>query len=219
MADGSVLVDKASTECLHVQPPMQHRAAAFLDRDGVLIEDAHYLAAVGQVRLIPGAAEAIATLNRAGVPVVVVTNQAGVAHGYFPQERVAEVHEYLDELLAARGARVDRYYYCPHHPDAKIERYRVECDCRKPKPGMLHRAAVELGLDLARSYLVGDKVSDLAAGGVAGCKTILVRTGYGAEVDVAGAVAQWNLVRVAADLNEAVRHLLPDMTQARKKSA
>src|SRR6266851_9710002 len=120
---------------------MEKKPAVFLDRDGVLIEEVNYLTEVGQVRLIPGAAEAVAELNRAGVPVVVVTNQAGVARGYFPEERVAEVHVYLDELLAERGARVDRYYYCPHHPDAAVERYRVECECRKPKPGMLRRAA------------------------------------------------------------------------------
>ena len=196
---------------------MPSKPAAFLDRDGVLIEEAHYLSEVEQVHLIPGVAESIANLNLAGVPVVVVTNQAGVARGYFPEDRVAEVHEYLDELLAERGAWVDRYYYCPHHPDAAVEQYRVACECRKPRPGLLTRAAREMGLDLAGSYLVGDKVSDLAAGGAAGCKTLLVRTGHGAKVDTNAVEARWNLVRVAADLNEAVRYLLPEMIGARRK--
>jgi D-glycero-D-manno-heptose 1,7-bisphosphate phosphatase len=193
---------------------MRTSPAVFLDRDGVLIEEVNYLSEVGQVRLLPGAAEAVASLNLARVPVVVVTNQAGVARGYFPEERVGEVHDFLAALLAQRGARVDRYYHCPHHPDAKVERYRVACECRKPKPGMLRRAEAEMGLDLTRSYLVGDNVSDLAAGGAAGCKTVLVRTGYGARADVTAADAKWNLDCVAADLNEAVRHLLPEIVGA-----
>jgi D-glycero-D-manno-heptose 1,7-bisphosphate phosphatase len=219
MADGSAPVNPVVDQYVEGRPSGQTRGAVFLDRDGVLIEDVHYLVEVRQVRLTVGAAEAVASLNRAGIPVIVVTNQAGVARGYFGEERVREVHAYLDELLAEECAKVDRFYYCPHRPDAKIARYRIPCDCRKPKPGMLRRAAAELGLDLANSYLVGDKVSDLAAGGAAGCKTMLVRTGHGASVDPATADAQWNLVHVAADLSEAVRRLLPAMMQARKKSA
>jgi D-glycero-D-manno-heptose 1,7-bisphosphate phosphatase len=199
--------------------PVQNSAAVFLDRDGVMIEDVHYLSDVGQVRLIPGAAEAIAKLNAAGVAVVVVTNQSGVARGYFSEDRVGEVHARLDELLAECRGRVDRYYYCPHHPDAEVELYRAACECRKPKPGMLHRAAAELGLNLARAYLVGDKASDLAAGGAAGCKTVLVRTGYGARVDVIAGPKAWNLVRVAADLDEAVRHTLAEIKRARLKQS
>jgi D-glycero-D-manno-heptose 1,7-bisphosphate phosphatase len=193
---------------------MHTTPAVFLDRDGVLIEEVNYLSEIGQVRLIPGAAEAVASLNLAGVPVVVVTNQAGVARGYFREDRIGEVHDYLDALLAQRGARVDRYYYCPHHPDAKVERYQIVCDCRKPKPGMLRRASAEMGLDLTRSYLVGDNFSDLGAGGAAGCKTVLVRTGHGAGVEVSAPDQSWNLVGVMAGLNEAVRHLLPEMVRA-----
>jgi D-glycero-D-manno-heptose 1,7-bisphosphate phosphatase len=131
------------------------------------------------VRLVPGAAEAIARLNRRGVPVVVVTNQAGVAHGFFPETRIADVHRRLDELLARSGAHIDRYYYCPHHPEAEIAEYRAACRCRKPAPGMLWQAANDLGLDLAKSCLVGDKRSDIEAGVQAGCRVFLVRTGYG----------------------------------------
>ena len=179
--------------------------AVFLDRDGVIIEEVNYLSEVGQVRLLPGAAAAIARLNRRGLPVVVVTNQAGVARGKFPEERVEEVHAYLDLLLARGGARVDRYYYCPHHPEGELPAYRTVCGCRKPRPGMLRQAAAELGLDLARSFLVGDKACDLEAGARAGCRTLLVRTGYGAAVAAAGLDrAALNLRGVAADLAEAV---------------
>jgi D-glycero-D-manno-heptose 1,7-bisphosphate phosphatase len=199
---------------------MHASPAVFLDRDGVLIEEAHYLADAAQVRLVPGTAKAVAGLNLAGVSVVVVTNQSGVARGYFPEERVGDIHTRIDELLAAGGAWIDRYYYCPHHPDAAVKEYRVACPCRKPQPGMLHWAAAELGLDLTHCYLIGDKISDLAAGGAAGCKTVLVRTGHGAREDVSAPAPDWNLVRVAADLADAVRYLLPEVLRARlSKSA
>ena len=178
--------------------------AMLLDRDGVVIEEVHYLGDPSQVRLLPGAAAAIARLNRAGVAVVVVTNQAGVARGYFPESRVAEVHRRLDELLAAEGARVDRYYYCPHHPKAELPQYRIDCACRKPQPGMLQAAARELGLDLRRSWMVGDKLSDLETGLAAGCRVVLVRTGYGASVEPSlGRLAPASAL-VTADLAEAV---------------
>jgi len=187
------------------------RPAVFLDRDGVVIEEVHYLADPSQVRLLPGAAQAIARLNRLGIPVIVATNQAGVAHGLFPESRVAAVHRRLDELLAERHAHVDRYDYCPHHSAAKVPEYRVACACRKPLPGMLLRAAEECGLDLRRSYLVGDKLSDLEAGRRAGCRVLLVRTGYGAETE--GQLDQLGLhgVPVAADLAQAISdHVLQD---------
>ena len=199
---------------------MQNKGAVFLDRDGVVIEEVNYLSEVEQVRLIPGAAEAIANLNLAGLPVVVVTNQAGVARGYFPEYRVGEIHSYLDELLAECGAWVDRYYYCPHHPEAAVAQYRMKCDCRKPMPGMLHRAATEMGIDLAGSILVGDKASDLAAAGAAGCRSILVRTGHGGRVDTRTPDPKWNLLGVTTDLNDAIRHLLPELVDlVLKKSA
>lgn len=163
------------------------RDAVFLDRDGTLIEEAHHLASPDQVRLIPGAADAVRRLNDAGALVVVVTNQSGVARGYFPEGRVAEVHARVSELLAACGARVDAFYHCPHHPTEGEGAYRVACDCRKPKPGMLLAAARDLGIDLARSWMIGDKPCDAGAGAAAGCRTLLVRTGHGEKL--AGAVA------------------------------
>jgi D-glycero-D-manno-heptose 1,7-bisphosphate phosphatase len=158
------------------------REAVFLDRDGTLIEEVHYLAVPEQVRLISGAAEAVRKLNDVGMLVVVVTNQAGVARGYFPESNVAEVHAQLSSLLAERGAKVDAFYYCPHHPTEGVGHYRVNCDCRKPKPGLLLTAARDLDIDLARSWMIGDKLADAEAGTVAGCRAILVRTGHGHEL-------------------------------------
>jgi D-glycero-D-manno-heptose 1,7-bisphosphate phosphatase len=183
--------------------------ALFLDRDGVIIEEVEYLSNPSEVRLIPGSAQAIARLNQRGIPVVVVTNQAGVGRGYFPEARVAEVHRHLDRLLAAEGATIDRYYYCPHHPTAAVGPHRVNCPCRKPQPGMLLRAAAELHLNLKHSTIVGDKRSDLEAGLQAGCHAILVRTGYGAEEEkTLGPLAA--KVTVVADLAAAVRNLERD---------
>jgi D-glycero-D-manno-heptose 1,7-bisphosphate phosphatase len=184
------------------------KPAVFLDRDGVVIEDSHYLGNAARVRLVPGVAETIAELNRAGWPVVVVTNQSGVARGLFTLESVGVVHDHLAELLRASGARIDAFHFCPHHPEADVPEFRVKCECRKPKPGMLFRAAAELGLDLASSWMIGDRESDLEAGAAAGCRTVLVRTGYGSLVNTAGLDRDaLNLELVATDLADAVAKL------------
>lgn len=189
------------------------RPAVFLDRDGVLVVEAEYLSAVEQVRLVPGAAAAVRRLNDAGWPVVVVTNQSGVARGYFPEERVNEVHAHLAELLLTDGARVDRFDYSPFHPTEGVGEYRRDTDCRKPKPGMLVRSAAALGLDLANSWMVGDRRSDLEAGAAAGCKTILVRTGYGATADLIAPDETLKLVAVVPSIVEAVGVILEPGTQ------
>src|SRR5262245_33354588 len=175
------------------------REAVFLDRDGTLIEEVNYLAEPEQVRLIAGAADAVRSLNDAGGLVVVVTNQAGVARGLFPESRVHAVHERLTALLAEHGARLDGFYYCPHHPSEGVGEYRRECDCRKPKPGLLRVAARELDIDLSRSWMIGDKVTDAQAGAAAGCRTILVRTGHGRELP-----AELPLASVVDDITAAV---------------
>jgi len=118
-------------------------------------------------------------LNHAELPVVIVTNQAGVARGIFPESFVAEAHAHLRDRLAAGGATLDGFYYCPHHPDGTVEPYRRSCDCRKPGDAMLRRAAAELDIDLARSTVVGDRWHDIEAGARVGARTVLVRTGYG----------------------------------------
>lgn len=180
------------------------REAVFLDRDGTLIEEVNYLSAPEQVRLISGAAEAVRRVNEAGVLVVVVTNQAGVARGYFPEGRVAEVHAHLSALLAEGGAKIDAYYHCPHHPTEGVGPYRVACACRKPEPGLLLTAARELGIDLSRSWMIGDKLCDARAGEAAGCRTVLVRTGHGRDLRAKLPAAELNLAGVASDLAEAV---------------
>ncbi len=181
------------------------RPAVFLDRDGTVIEEVNYLSRPEQVRLIPGAAEAIARANRVGAAVVVVTNQSGVARGYFPEGRVGEIHAYLSRLLAAVGARVDAFYHCPHHETEGVGAYRVACDCRKPRPGMLFAAARDLGLDLTRSWMIGDNLSDLAAGAAAGCATVLVRTGHGGKAVLPADTVPLRLAGEAPDLAAAVR--------------
>jgi D-glycero-D-manno-heptose 1,7-bisphosphate phosphatase len=194
------------------------RPALFLDRDGVIVDEAEYLADPAALRLLPGAAEAIAEVSCQRIPVVVVTNQSGVARGYFPESRVAEIHEQLDRLLAGQGARITRYYYCPHHPTEGHPPYRVDCSCRKPRPGMLLQAARDLSLDLRNSYLVGDKLSDLQAGAAAGCRTVLVRTGYGDVVADALPPRGLNVELIANDLREAVAFFLPRFLSARTKA-
>jgi D-glycero-D-manno-heptose 1,7-bisphosphate phosphatase len=151
---------------------------AFMDRDGVLIEDVHLLVRPDQVRLAPGAASALAALRRGGFRVVVVTNQTVVARGLAEEKDVDRVHAEIDRQLAAAGpGRIDAYYVCPHHPNATRPAYRIDCDCRKPKPGLLLRAAAEHGIDLRASFMIGDRITDVIAGRVAGCGTIMVETG------------------------------------------
>lgn len=153
----------------------------FLDRDGTINEEVHHLSQPQQFKLIDGAAEAISLLNQAGFKVVVFTNQSVVARGALSEAGLQAIHQLMVDRLRAQGAYLDGIYWCPHHPTAGVGPYKVACQCRKPKPGMLERAARELAIDLSGSFVVGDKMSDLEAGYAAGCRNILVRTGYGLE--------------------------------------
>jgi D-glycero-D-manno-heptose 1,7-bisphosphate phosphatase len=156
------------------------RPAVFLDRDGTIIEDVQYLDAIDRIAWFPWSIDAIRALNAAGFVVVVTTNQSGVARKYFTEAFVQEVHRALDERLAAGRARIDAYYYCPHHPEGEAVEYRRQCDCRKPAGGLVERAARDLGLDPSRSFVVGDTWSDVALARTVGARGILVRTGVGA---------------------------------------
>lgn len=158
---------------------MSARPAVFLDRDGTLVEEAGYLDRLDRLVIFPWSIDAVRLLNRAGFAVVVVTNQAGIAKGFFDEAFVQETHRFLDSKFAAAGACVDRYYYCPHLPDAAVEVYRASCDCRKPRPGMIRAAVRDLGIDVARSYVVGDRWLDMEMAQAAGATGILVETGYG----------------------------------------
>lgn len=155
------------------------RPAVFLDRDGTLTAEADWVTKSVELAIFPFAAEAIATLARAGYAVVLTTNQSAVARGLITEAQLLEIHAYLERELARGGARLDGVYTCPHHPSEGAPPYRRECECRKPKPGMLLAAARDLGLDLAQSFVVGDAERDLAAGAAVGARGILVATGKG----------------------------------------
>lgn len=156
------------------------KPAVFLDRDGTLNEDVGYLRAVRDLRLFPWTVDAVRALNQSGFPVVVITNQSGIARGILTEKIVGELHRHLSALLEAGGAHVDAYYYCPHHPDGSVAAYAQRCACRKPGRGMIDRAAADLGLDPEQSFVVGDKWLDVGAARAVGARGILVRTGYGA---------------------------------------
>lgn len=151
--------------------------AVFLDRDGVLIRDDGYPHRPEHLRILRGVPEAVGRLNRAGYKVIVVTNQAGVAKGRFGEGAVRKFNAMLAAALAGNRARIDAFYYCPHHPEGKVRRYRKACGCRKPEAGMLLLAAKEHGISLADSWMVGDRLKDVQAGKKAGCRTIKIGGG------------------------------------------
>jgi D-glycero-D-manno-heptose 1,7-bisphosphate phosphatase len=157
------------------------RPAVFLDRDGTLIEERGYLDRLDLLELFPWTVDAIRLLNRAGFAAVVITNQSAIGRGIVDEPFLHRVHEAIDARLALGRARIDAYYFCPHHPDAELEAYRQACRCRKPQPGLVERACRELQLDPSRSVMVGDKWVDVACGRAAGTRTVLVRTGHGAH--------------------------------------
>ena len=191
------------------------RPAVFLDRDGTVVREVEYLRSPQELRLLPRAGEAIRRLNEAGFAVVVVTNQSGIARGLLTEHDLEEIHTVLRRRLARRGARLEAIYWCPHHPEAARPEYRRRCRCRKPAPGMLLRAGRELDLDLAQCYAIGDSERDVEAGQRAGCRTVLVRTGYGAKTEArlgAGLAAD----HVADDLPGAVEWILGERRSRRR---
>ena len=151
----------------------------FLDRDGTIIEEVGYLDRIERVAFYPWMVDAVRALNRAGLRVVMATNQSGVARGFFSESVVEAVHRHIASMLEAGGAHIEADYYCPHHPDGKVQGYGQQCECRKPGRGLIDRAARELGIDPARSFVVGDRWLDVALGRAVGAQSILVRTGYG----------------------------------------
>lgn len=163
------------------------RPGLFLDRDGVIVREVDLLTRADEVELLAGVPEAIARAQGVGWAVVVVSNQTVVARGLCSEEALGSIHRGIEEALMKAGcAPLDGWYFCPHHPHADVASYRLECTCRKPKPGMLLRAAKDLGLDLEASVMVGDRLSDIAAGAAAGCETILVRSGAHAAPPIVG---------------------------------
>ena len=185
--------------------------AVFLDRDGTMIEDTGYVGRIAGVRWFPYTVDAIRLLNRAGYLVCVTTNQAGVARGYYSEADVQSLHDAMARTLAAGGASVDGWFYCPHHPKADVDAYRRTCECRKPEPGLVRQAAARFPIDLERSFVIGDKLLDVACAARVGARGVLVRTGHGAEVERAHGTVP-DAAYVAADLMAAVSWVLGQRT-------
>ena len=183
---------------------MSGRRAVFLDRDGTINVELEFLYRPEDFEFIPGAPQAIRLLNEAGFRVIVVTNQSGIARGFYDEAAVSRLHRFMDVQLARFGARIDAYYFCPHHPEYGTGDYRKSCACRKPMDGMLRRGAAEFSLDLSASLIIGDRYVDVAAGLKAGCRAMMVRTGYGAA-ESAGLPPE---IHVYADLLEAARAIV-----------
>jgi D-glycero-D-manno-heptose 1,7-bisphosphate phosphatase len=188
------------------------RPAVFLDRDGTISEEVGYVNHIDRLQIFPWTAEAIRKLNRAGLLAIVVTNQSGVGRGYFPDELVVQIHYKISRELQAQGARIDAFYYCPHHPEARIEALRAPCRCRKPLPGMLEDAAERFHLDLGSSYLIGDSLRDMETAWNAGARPILVMTGYGrGNLEYLAGRSARRPDLVAENLLEAVEKILAEL--------
>jgi D-glycero-D-manno-heptose 1,7-bisphosphate phosphatase len=185
------------------------RRAVFIDRDGTISEEVGYLNHPSRFRLFPYSADAVRSLNERGWLAIVVTNQAGVARGYFSEEMIHAVHEQLERELENEGARLDAIYYCAHHPTVGEPPYRLHCDCRKPKPGLILRAAEKFDIDLASSWMVGDRYSDIELARNAGVNSAFVLSGYGqGEWEHQRATWQHEPDLVSENLLEAVRAII-----------
>lgn len=186
-----------------------YKGAVFLDRDGTINEQVGYVNHVSRFYLLKGVCEAIKQLNDLSIPVIVVTNQAGAARGYFPVELVGKVHEKMNLLLKEGNCHIDDLYYCPHLKGGKVKEHDIDCNCRKPKTGMLLQAASDHQIDIPSSYMVGDRMGDVKFGQSEGAKGILVLTGYGmGERDyIKGTTPDY----IAKDLKNAVEWIIDDI--------
>lgn len=186
-------------------PNEKKNRAVFLDRDGTINEDVGYLSRLEDLKIYDNAPEAIRLMKEKGFLTVVVTNQSGVARGFFSEDFIVTVHDKMNEYLKERGASLDALYYCPHHPRYGNEIYRKECSCRKPQPGLLIRAAEDLDIDLTASYVIGDMPRDMDIARKVGARGVMVKTGYGNNV-----VATSKPDHIAADLLAAARWIIQD---------
>ena len=182
----------------------------FLDRDGTINKEVEYLHRPEDLVILPGVTEGIRMLKEAGFSIVVVTNQAGVARGYYGEADVLRLHEYLNFCLRKEGAEIDGFYYCPHHPVHGIGEYKKECRCRKPGIGMFEKAEERFSVDKGHSYMIGDKLLDVEAGNRYGVCSILVGTGYGQEImkELIQKGERGSFAFYASDLKEAARWIL-----------
>ena len=191
----------------HPMTDSAQRRAAFMDRDDTINRDVDYLSSPDDLELMPGVPEALRLLERAGFLRIVITNQSAVARGMVSLERLEEIHAALHRMLEREGAGLDAIYYCPHHPEGSVQQYAVECDCRKPQPGLIHRAAQDWNIDTGRSIMVGDSLGDIEAGNRAGCTTFLVTNGR--DADLTGIPAEQRPDYAVNDLLEAARFAAP----------
>lgn len=194
---------------------MPSKQAVFLDRDGTLIEEVGHLHRIPDIRIFPSAFEAVRKINASQAWAVVITNQSAVARGFLTEEELDELHRELAERFRREGARLDAFYYCPHHPEG-IEPYRRVCACRKPEPGLILQAAEDLGIDLSSSHVIGDRLADVEVGHRAGCRSsVLVKTGYGAcELSLLTPDSPYRPHFVAEDILEGVNWMLGLLSEA-----
>lgn len=174
--------------------------AVFLDRDGTINREVNYLRDVRQLRILPNVAEAIRQLNRLEYLVIVISNQPVVARGWLSERGVDEIHDELKKRLTKKNAKIDAIYYCPHHPNAKLNKYRIDCQCRKPNIEMIQKAVNHFKIDLQKSFVIGDRTPDILAAQRAGMRSILVKTGYGGNDNTYNVEPD----EVAKNLNDAV---------------
>jgi D-glycero-D-manno-heptose 1,7-bisphosphate phosphatase len=182
--------------------------AVFIDRDGTILDELGYVTPGKEITIFPFSAEAIGKLREKGFPVVVITNQGGIALGLYDHAFVDDTHARLDKTLRDAGGDITAWYYCPHHPDGKVEEFTQICDCRKPGTGMLEAAARDLNLDLAASWVVGDQWRDVELARRAGARSVLVRTGYGSGLEADWPADLAPPTVVCDDLLAAAEHIL-----------
>jgi len=185
------------------------RPAVFVDRDGTINEEMGYINHLSRFVLLPQSATALRLLKQEGFLVIVISNQSGVARGYFPESLVHEINDYMRSLLETEGARVDAIYYCPHHPSASVLTYRMACQCRKPSTGLIQLARDDYDIDMDRSFVIGDRLTDIEMARNAGLRGVLVKTGYGmGEVEHLLPHSAVAPDHVATDLLEGVKWIL-----------
>jgi D-glycero-D-manno-heptose 1,7-bisphosphate phosphatase len=216
-AEGRLQIAHSGTRIRKVADPtssnpqseiLNPQSAIFLDRDGTLNKDIGYVSTPDRLVLYPWAAEAVHLINESGAMVIIITNQSGIARGMYTEADLDSIHGRMIEELARDGARVDAVYYCPHHPEVGAARYRIDCDCRKPRTGMLSAASREHNIDLARSFIIGDKASDIELAANAGVRGALVMTGYGRETFAHPDRWPCKPAIIAENLLDAVRQIL-----------
>ncbi len=191
-----------------LKPTIKTQGAVFLDRDGTIIKEVNYLNRIQDVELLPQAAEAIAKLNQQQIPVILVSNQSGIARGKFSENFVAKTHRHLQEMLNRQGAHLDDFFFCPHHPESGKAPYKKVCACRKPAPGLLYEAAARHHLGLSESYVIGDKLIDVELALRVGGKGLLVETGHGKSEKEKIAKSEIKPTFIATDLYAAVNWIL-----------